>query len=114
MNVICVSAPTAAPINISSTVLSSQSVQLVWSPPPFEHWNGIIRTYEVSLIDEDGIKHIETTHHTSVTVTYLHPNYKYNVTVAATTILKGVDSEVTYFTTLEDGKIACSIYNSAR
>ena len=92
-------------MNTTSTVLSSQSVQLAWSPPPYEHRNGIIRMYEASLIGEDDIKHVETTQHTSITVTYLHPNYKYNVTVAAITILKGVDSEVTYFTTLEDGKI---------
>ena len=100
-----VSAPTAPPMNVIITALGPRSVQLVWSPPPLEHRNGIIRMYEVLLIGEDDIKHIDTTHHTSITVTYLHPNYKYNVTVVAITILKGERTIVIHFKTHEDGKL---------
>ena len=99
-----ISAPTASPLNISAVVLGSKTLSINWSPPPFEHQNGIIRSYIISIIGEDGIEHIETVQNTSLTITYLHPNYVYNLTIRAVTISKGIKSSAIYFMTEEDGK----------
>ena len=85
-------------------VLDSTSVTLSWLPPPSEYQNGIIRKYEILIIGEDEIEYIEETQNTSITITYLHPDYQYNVTISAITILKGVSSEIIDFITPEDGK----------
>ncbi len=106
---IIILAPSSSPIGYASVVLSSTSVTLFWSPPPLEHHNGIIRKYEISIIGEDGVEFIEATQNTSITITYLHPNYQYNATVSAVTILKGVASLIIHFTTFQDGKMF--IYN---
>ncbi len=99
---ISISAPTSPPLNISTVVLSSKTVYIYWQPPPFEHQNGIIRKYEIFLIGEDNITHIDATQNTSLTIKYLHPNYMYNITIRAVTILEGVQSSAIYFVTLED------------
>lgn len=43
-----ISVPSAPPENIQCTALTSQSVQIMWNPPPVEGRNGIIQGYKVS------------------------------------------------------------------
>ena len=92
-------------MSVSSVVLSSKTVTIYWLPPLFEHRNGIIRKYEISFIGDDNIEYIEKTQNTSITISYLHPDYEYNVTVRAVTILQGVWSEIITFVTFEDGEL---------
>ena len=96
-------APSAPPSNISVVVIDSKSIDISWLPPPFESQNGLIRKYEISIDSEDGIQYTDETQNISITITYLHPNYQYNITVSALTILKGVSSQIIYIVTLEDG-----------
>lgn len=92
-------------MNISAVVDNSKTVTLNWLPPLFEHRNGIIRKYEISVIGNDNIEYIETVQNTSITINYLHPNYMYKVTIRAITIAKGVKSQEISFITPEDGEL---------
>ena len=73
------------------------------APDPSEH-NGIIRFYEVFIIEEEtGRNFTLTSTNTQIVATDLHPFYTYNVTVAAVTISPGPYSQHLVFKTLQDG-----------
>ena len=62
----------------------------MWEPPPPEHHNGDIREYRINVTEvETGNKLRFTTEDTEITVTDLHPYYRYVCTVTAVTISEG-------------------------
>ena len=86
--------------------MSSTKIHLSWEPPLSHHQNGVIQSYTVTVFEVNT----NTTHevhqdilNTSITLTGLHPNYEYKLSVAAYTVGLGPSSFV-YVTTLQDGK----------
>ena len=101
--------PTASPQNLRHTAVNSTSVDLSWSPPPTEHHNGIIRQYNVRVVEEDtGEMFTLSTTRQQTTVGSLHPYYVYDFSVSAVTVAPGPYSETHTVRTLPDGK--CVLY----
>ena len=48
-----VSVPSMPPEGVKCTALSSQSLQVVWQPPPQTHSNGIIQGYKIIYDTQD-------------------------------------------------------------
>ena len=103
--------PSAPPVvNPSSSSLSSTSITLFWSPPPMEHWNGIIRSYIINLIEhETNATYSYTSFATGPTLTMtinsLHPYYTYQFTITAVTIGPGPPTHAFTVQTLPDGML---------
>ena len=100
------SAPSAAPVNVSLSVVSPTAVNLTWSPPPMQHHNGIIVSYIVAVTEVvTDTTYTITTSDTSLTVDSLHPYYSYVLKVAAITVEQGPYSNKTSATTPQDGML---------
>lgn len=70
-----------------------------------EDQNGIIRLYEVNIVEIDtGDTFTVTSNVTNLAVTSLHPAYTYECSIAAYTVAIGPYSEPFNITTDEDGK----------
>ncbi len=80
-------APNNSPQQLSATMMTSSTITLSWSPPPFEDTNGIIQYYLISITEVDTnitfspLQSLST----EFTVTNLHPHYTYLCRVAAYT-----------------------------
>ena len=100
-----VAVPSAPPINISTSSITSSSAILSWSEPPLRHHNGIIIGYSVSLWQHDMAMMVYTTNTTSLSLTTLTPFTSYNIAVTARTS-KGLGpySKSLVFETFQDGK----------
>lgn len=97
-------APSSPPASFEAVVLSATAISFTWEPPPVEFHNGIIRRYLVVLDSQDlSIKIRAYTSETSITVSNLHPYTVYLCTVAAETILTGVESDAYIVQTHEAG-----------
>ena len=97
-------APTAEPLGISGSSLTSESISLSWDPPPFDQQNGRIRQYLINITELDtGSSFLQTSSGTEFTVYSLHPNYYYEFTVAAVTVGVGPPSPPIVVQTNEDG-----------
>lgn len=85
--------------------MTSQSVELSWSPPPPEERNGIITGYVATLVRRDtGSQYQLTSPTTSITFTTLTPFTGYTVTIAASTAIGlGPQSTQLNFISDEDG-----------
>ena len=84
--------PTGPPLNIMAVSINSKSILLSWEAPRVDLQNGIIRAYNISVLE------LESSQEQSFTVsgldnfqivTSLHPFYSYNCSVAAFTIERG-------------------------
>ena len=98
-------APSASPQSASGYALDSESIFLQWSPPPFEHQNGLIRMYIINVTEVDtGVQF----QYTSVTTQYilrsLHPYYTYEFVIEAVTVAPGPPTSVFSIQTNQDGK----------
>ena len=83
-------APTHVPQNITEVILGPTSFRLMWEPPPPEHHNGEIREYLINVTEvETGNRLQYTTEDTVITITDLHPYYRYICTVTAVTVSEG-------------------------
>lgn len=83
-------APTHVPQNITEVILGPTSFMLTWEPPPPEHHNGEIREYRINVTEvETGNTLQYTTEDTEITITDLHPYYRYVCTVTAVTVSEG-------------------------
>lgn len=91
---------------------SSETIFVNWSPPPFEHQNGMIRSYVLNVTEmETGISTIHTTFDTSIALFSLHPFYNYKIMVSAVTIAGGPFSQPIIVRTNPDGEfMIISIY----
>ena len=99
-----IAAPSSPPRSFEAMVLSATSILFTWEPPPPEYHNGIIRRYVVVLDSQDlSIKIRSYTSETSITVSNLNPYTVYLCTVAAETVLTGVESDVYEVQTHEAG-----------
>ena len=81
--------PTDAPQAVDAVAVSSTSIRITWSPPPFEEQNGVIRFYYINVTE------LQTGHTQQFTaygdetlqiVNLLHPFYIYECSVAAFTV----------------------------
>ena len=103
--------PSAAPENLTGFATSSRSIYLSWSSPPSEQLNGILRGYQIYVVEEQTSRNF-TVHSSDdqYTLFSLHPHYTYVFSVAATTVGSGSFSENITVVTRQDGKLLS--YNS--
>ena len=98
-------APTASPTNFAGVVVDSITISVSWNHPPPEHRNGIIRMYQVNVVEnETNTNFTVVSLNTSATITPLHPDYQYMITVKAVTVLPGPVSIALVLQTDEDGQ----------
>ena len=96
-------APSAAPVGVIATLVTSTSFLLSWANPPPVNHNGIIRNYTIVINELNTgnlVQYVSQT--TSWTFDSLHPDYNYSVVVAAVTIAEGPFSPELTVSTLED------------
>ena len=104
-------APTASPQTVSGSSVSSTSISLSWLPPASGSQNGIIRRYDIQLVEnETGNVFNYNTTETSLTISSLHPYYNYQCSVAAYTVGLGPFSDPVVIQTPEDGMVGCLIF----
>ena len=100
-------APSAPPVAVRHTQLTSTSVILQWTPPPTENVNGIIRAYTVTVSEhETGRSYNLSSPQTELSIGNLHPFYWYNFSVCTVTIAQGPCTAMHTLQTLEAGKDA--------
>ena len=104
-------APTASPQTVSGGSISSTSISLSWLPPASGLQNGIIRRYEIKLVESEtgNIFNYNTTE-TSLTISSLHPYYYYHCSVAAYTVGLGPFTDPVIIQTPEDGMVGCLLH----
>ncbi len=98
--------PSSAPVSPWISAVTSSSFLVSWGSLPPEDHNGIVRHYTVNIreVNTGRSFHLEALS-TSITVQFLHPNYKYTCGVAAVTVGPGPFSLPVNATTLEAGKM---------
>ena len=97
--------PTFPPTVDSYYAVDSSSLYLSWSAPPVDQQNGIIRYYNITLMElETGSIFSYTSTNTNFTITLLHPNYQYQFEISATTIATGPSSVPIILQMPEDGR----------
>lgn len=97
--------PTSSPTITSYRAGDPSSLYLSWSSPPVNQQNGIIRYYNISLIElETGYIFSHTTMNTSITISQLHPHYRYQFEISAFTIGTGPSSIPIIVQMPEDGR----------
>ena len=100
-----ISAPSSPPEKVTSGIVTSTSIILVWQPPPLESQNGIIRSYEIVLVETQTVTtSVYSTTETTITISSLHPYYVYEYRVAAVTDATGPYSDPLSVQTLPAGK----------
>ena len=101
-------APSSPPLNFHVEATSSTSLQLNWDPPSYEHRNGIIRWYSISILAEQpwvNYTEVWMANGTELNITELTPFITYQLRVCAHTILPGPFSSSYSVTTLESGEL---------
>ena len=103
--------PTAVTENLTGSATSSRSIYLSFSSPPSEKLNGILRGYQIYVVEEQTSRNF-TVHSSDdqYTLFSLHPHSTYVFSVAATTVGSGSFSENITVVTRQDGKLLS--YNS--
>ena len=94
-------------------MISSTKIYLSWSPPLIHQQNGLIQSYTITIYEIDTnttIQQHQNFIYNTVTLTNLHPNYQYVLSVAAYTVGLGPSSSVTT-QTLEDGVLNFVLIN---
>ena len=98
-------APSDAPLNPSVLIVDSKTINILWYPPAFEHQNGVIVHYIVSIFEASTNNVSEyISYTTTLHLTSLHPHYQYNIKIAAVTTAQGPFTEETIIVMPEDGK----------
>ncbi len=99
------SVPTGPPNVDNYFAQDSTTIVFSWNPPREEVQNGVIRKYIVQVEEiESGNFSLYTSFSTSMEIFSLHPDYTYDLRVAAFTIAIGPYSDVVNSTTPEDGE----------
>ena len=89
------SAPTRPPQNLIGTSPTPSTLSLSWSPPPTDEQNGVIRSYKITVVNQEtGSSLTYSTTGTSYFLGELHPHYSYNYSVAAHTVETGPTSSI--------------------
>ena len=101
--------PTAPPQNTAGEILSSTTISITWQAPPLEEQNGIIQQYIIHLLEiptNSDFTYQQEGQHRELVILSLHPDYDYECSVAAETIVgRGPFSDPFIITTHEDGKL---------
>ncbi len=101
--------PTGPPDVDDPFAQDSTTIVFSWNPPRVDLQNGVIREYRVQVQElETGNYSLYTSFSTSIELSSLHPDYTYDLRVAAVTIAIGPYSDVVNVTTPEDGKFGLS------
>ena len=91
---------------VSLTAINSRVVNITWTPPPNDQRNGIIQYYQIKVLISETSEYFNIqTANLSLTLTDLHPDYTYTVSIAAVTIGTGPFSMIQSVTTPEDGRL---------
>ncbi len=86
--------------------VDSSSISLQWSSPPLGMLNGLLRHYQIDVIEEPTLRYFSVQASTSQhLLSLLHPFYEYSISVAATTIGNGPFSDDITVKTQPDGKL---------
>ena len=95
-----------APIGLSVTSQTSNSLTLAWMAPPPERQNGLITGYSINVTNTDtGASVFLSSTGNSITIGQLSPYTSYLCSVAAQTIVgQGPYTSPITVTTGEDGK----------
>ncbi len=85
--------------------VDSSSLYLSWSAPLVDQQNGIIRYYNITLMElETGSIFSYASTNTNFTIALLHPNYQYQFEISAITIAAGPSSMPIILQMPEDGR----------
>ena len=104
---IIIPVPVSAPENLTGVALDSHSIFLSWNPPPDEFLNGILRQYQIDVIEEDTLEEFSVNSSSSqYLLSSLHPFYNYDISVAATTVGNGPFSDSIDIATHQDGEFS--------
>ncbi len=102
--IIVIIVPSGAPQNVSGVVISSTKIEISWDPPKPSLQNGPVQSYTI-IVFEVTTNLTTQEHqdflHSTIILTGLHPNYEYEISVAAYTVGLG-PSDALSFLTLED------------
>jgi len=92
-------------VNVLGSSVSSETLYIEWSDPPFGDRNGLINSYIVNVTELfTGAITTHTVMVTSITLLSLHPFYQYEVRVAAVTVSSGPFSPPITVQTDSDGE----------
>lgn len=95
--------PLLAPTNLTGSAIASHSASLSWTPPPEDSLNGILRHYQVDIIEEATSRQFSVLSSSNQTIlSSLHPFYSYVISVAAVTVGAGPFSVNITIVTHED------------
>ena len=98
-------APSRSPTEVTVMATTSSSISFYWKSPPAYAINGIIRSYYLTLTEEDTGKHLHITAKSPPQMFQaLNSFYSYTLQIAAFTIDVGPYSDPVTVTTLEDCK----------
>ncbi len=97
-------APTAPPRNVTSTIITSRSITVIWDTITCSERNGIITSYtaDFGLIGNTTV--IAGIAVRDFTANGLIPFSKYTFRIAGVTVGTGVYSDIILITTAEDSK----------
>ena len=110
MYMIIIPVPVSAPENLTGIALDSRSIALSWNPPPDEFLNGILRQYQIEVVEEDTPREFSVnTSSNQYLLSSLHPFYTYDISVTATTVGNGPFSDSIDITTHQDGEMQCYV-----
>ena len=85
--------------------VDSQTIELLWLPPPEEHRNGLIVRYVVNITSEERGESFQFHSMLPRFLAHtLHPFTSYSCAVAAETIAVGPFSSMVWVKTPEDGE----------
>lgn len=100
----CTVAPTSPPLGVANGLVSSRSIQIIWSPPPDDEINGVIQHYVVKVLVAGSQEQLQQQISSlQYTLTNLQPYCTHTIQVAAFTIELGPFSGPLTVVTLEDG-----------
>lgn len=100
-------APISPPLSLLISNVSASGFLLSWSDPPLSDQNGVVRSYEVNITEENTANQFQLISFSkSQWVASLHPFYNYSCIVSAVTVEAGPYSEPITVTTSEDSTYA--------
>jgi receptor-type tyrosine-protein phosphatase Q len=83
-------APDSPPQHPNAIALSPYSIHITWDPPLLQDHNGVIREYQVNVIEHSSNQLIqETTNQTQLIVDGLRPFHTYHCSILAVTVDEG-------------------------
>ena len=82
-------APTGTPQRVTVITVTSTMVELSWEPPLEQDRNGVIQSYTVIVFEVTTNTTLQVHHNltsTSISLSSLHPSYRYLISLAAYTV----------------------------